>query len=552
MGLAGDPWMSVAARRWLRGAVVAGVLVAAMVALALWSTPPSWLAGPQRLAAAALRWTHEHLLTVGGVGLVVGILGLIVPFLVSRSERQGATVERRRVRDRQIMLARVRYRWINGLLDRSLAKETRIRLGLTRRPDSIIGQPSMIRHRKDQAELLPADTSITEMFDELGGGLLILGRPGSGKTTALLEFACHLLDRAEADERQPMPVVFNLSSWAARRPSLGEWLVDELATSYGVPRRIARQWVDANEVLPLLDGLDEVAQQHRTSCVEAINTFCRGHGLVRFVVCSRTGDYTELTALLLVEEAVEQQPLSEQQIRDYLAEAGGGLADVQAALESDETLWELLSCPLVLNIAALTYQDQPADELRTPGSPAQRLERLFTAYTERMLTHRPGRYTPARMCRWLGWLARSMRQRDQSEFHLDRLTSDWLPAKAHRSLAAVIPAIVGGSAIGLVFGLAGGLVPGLADGLFFGLFFGLFIGLLGRLGPGWREGVIFGLVGALIFGLVYGPVFGLASGLVGGLRRGGLAFGLLFGFAAGFARCSTPTATAKPSRQWTR
>jgi predicted NACHT family NTPase len=55
------------------------------------------------------------------------------------------------------------------------------------------------------------------VFDRLGGGLLILGAPGSGKTTALLELARHLLDKAEADEHQPIPVVFNLVSWAAHR-----------------------------------------------------------------------------------------------------------------------------------------------------------------------------------------------------------------------------------------------------------------------------------------------------------------------------------------------
>jgi predicted NACHT family NTPase len=48
------------------------------------------------------------------------------------------------------------------------------------------------------------------VFDDMGGELLILGAPGSGKTTTLLELAGELLARAEAEDGQPIPVVFNL------------------------------------------------------------------------------------------------------------------------------------------------------------------------------------------------------------------------------------------------------------------------------------------------------------------------------------------------------
>ena len=111
------------------------------------------------------------------------------------------------------------------------------------------------------------------IFDELGQALLILGAPGAGKTTLLLELTRDLLDRAEQDASYPMPVVFHLSSWAVRRRPLADWLVDELAERYYVPRKLAQAWIDAEQVLPLLDGLDEVAPEHRAACVEAINTF---------------------------------------------------------------------------------------------------------------------------------------------------------------------------------------------------------------------------------------------------------------------------------------
>ena len=70
---------------------------------------------------------------------------------------------------------------------------------------------------------------IVKVFDKVGGGLLILGAPGAGKTTVLLQLCEQLLDRAERDLDQPMPVVANLDSWAGQRLPLDVWLVEELA-----------------------------------------------------------------------------------------------------------------------------------------------------------------------------------------------------------------------------------------------------------------------------------------------------------------------------------
>jgi predicted NACHT family NTPase len=81
------------------------------------------------------------------------------------------------------------------------------------------------------------------VFDDAGEALLILGAPGSGKTTLLLELTRELLDRAERDDADPIPVVFNLSSWSVRRPPLKDWLVNELASAYVVPFRVGREWV---------------------------------------------------------------------------------------------------------------------------------------------------------------------------------------------------------------------------------------------------------------------------------------------------------------------
>ena len=104
------------------------------------------------------------------------------------------------------------------------------------------------------------------------GLLLILGEPGSGKSTTLLYLARILLDRAGRDIKERVPVVLNLSSWKKNQPLQG-WVSGELSEKYRVPRKIARVWLQNNYLLLLLDGLDEVETVTQPDCVAAINEF---------------------------------------------------------------------------------------------------------------------------------------------------------------------------------------------------------------------------------------------------------------------------------------
>src|SRR5207249_1846979 len=130
---------------------------------------------------------------------------------------------------------------------------------------------------------------------------LILGEPGAGKTTLLLHLARALLDRAEANKHSPMPVVFHLSSWARHRQPLAQWLVGELENKYQVPWQVGRQWIEEGQILPLLDGLDEVAKEARGSCAQAITTYCSQYSIQKgtsLVVCCRSEEYQALPLLL--------------------------------------------------------------------------------------------------------------------------------------------------------------------------------------------------------------------------------------------------------------
>src|SRR5215467_4279639 len=119
------------------------------------------------------------------------------------------------------LLQRVRSFWITGVLEQSLYSEALLTLGFQVQPDAIANPWSLIIQESEHVSTpLPAGTRITEVYDEAGGELLILGEPGAGKTTVLLELARELLNRAEQEQTHPMPVVFNLSSWRRKRHPL--------------------------------------------------------------------------------------------------------------------------------------------------------------------------------------------------------------------------------------------------------------------------------------------------------------------------------------------
>jgi flagellar biosynthesis GTPase FlhF len=146
-------------------------------------------------------------------------------------------------RNRRAMLAKVKTIWIDGLLEQSLAKELWVALNLTEQPDAVnLPLNALVQELKRPARPLPPATPIIEVFDQMGGALLILGVPGAGKTTLLLELARDLITRAEQDESHPIPVVFNLSSWAEKRQSLKEWFVEELNQRYDAPRKVADRY----------------------------------------------------------------------------------------------------------------------------------------------------------------------------------------------------------------------------------------------------------------------------------------------------------------------
>jgi transcriptional regulator with XRE-family HTH domain/DNA polymerase III delta prime subunit len=337
--------------------------------------------------------------------------------------------------NREKMLRKMHAFWIDGVLEQSLRATGPIPLELKEQYDAVTDPWALTLQRAEALSFpLPSYIHIGQTYDEANGELLILGEPGSGKTTLLLELARILLERATQKGTHPIPLVFNLASWAIKRQSLSNWLIEELRSKYQVPRKLAQNWVQMEQILPLLDGLDEVIASARSACIEAINAYRREHGLQPMVICSRVSDYFMQSSRLLLRRAVTVQHLSIATVEEYLVHAGDELAALHRTLQEDPTLLELATSPLLLNILALTYQNRTVHTLAEPHSLERCRNEVFANYVEHMLTRRKGYYTAERTLHWLSWLARQQVQKQQTEFYLEKYALVRPNEGIHRSM----------------------------------------------------------------------------------------------------------------------
>ena len=233
---------------------------------------------------------------------------------------------------------------------------------------------------------LDAETRIVDVFDDSKLELLILGEPGAGKTTMMLELAEDLLKRAKADNTQPIPVLFDLSTWKNPQQSIFDWLVHELESKYRIPQASAQRWLKENQLLPLLDGLDEVAPQHQQACAVALNTWLTDDIEQKpwgVLICCRREEYQQVVQQpLSLWGAIYLQALTIEQIEDYFTQLG--LLDVWETVQQDEELQKLLTKPLFLSMFGLvqTQGKFSLDDWRSRTTSELKIEYLFDTYWE--------------------------------------------------------------------------------------------------------------------------------------------------------------------------
>ncbi len=349
-----------------------------------------------------------------------------------------------------------------------------VRWAVTARAEAMMPSWAAIRGARDAR---PVDMdgryeAVASVFRSAGcpGRLAIVGGPGAGKSVLILRLALDLLDRAVEAPDDPVPVLLPIAGWDPHRAALGDWLTERLAADYrelrqptraadGSIRSVAEELVRSGRILPLLDGLDELAAGSRASALDAVADYLgTGRSLV---LTSRTEEYEAATAEigpLAGTPVVELLPLDPADVTAYLSDGGPAPRRWDRVFEHlrqhpDGPLATVLTTPLMVWLAMVVYQHRvadPDDLLAVAAAAADRaaierhlLGRLVPA-AYRCATSRYPRRSPHhtdRANRWLAHLAQHLtihRTHDIAWWRLYRAAGrGWLALLTGLATAAV-------------------------------------------------------------------------------------------------------------------
>lgn len=274
------------------------------------------------------------------------------------------------------------------------------------------------------------DTPIIDIFkhSKVKEKLLILGAPGAGKTTTLLELARELIILAMNNENERIPILLDISTWSQKQP-IDKWINTELNNKYNIDSEICKRLLDEHRILPLLDGLDKLEQPQQNNFIQKINKSLENPHLLRnLVVCSRSETYKKCSLKLNLKE-LYLLPLDEQQIQDHLRDTNR--LKLWQRIKSDFILKQLATSPFILTIMVVTYEESMIPRTNHILSILRRefyLECLFDDYIQYNLKDNDSniQYSPRKAKWFLKVLAEQMQVENKTEFIIEKMQPTWL------------------------------------------------------------------------------------------------------------------------------
>jgi DNA replication protein DnaC len=416
---------------------------------------------------------------------------------------------------------------------------------------------------------------LAEYYKDAHGRLLVVGVPGAGKTTLLLQLELELLEK----ETTRIPVILNLARWSSEFPTLEDWIQEILPSEMGltINKKVAGDLIAQNRLILLLDGLDEVKEEDRRVCLEAIGAYGEDRSRY-FIISSRIEEYKVTEKDASVNSQVEVGILTYRQLIEQLekTERNEGSKRLLAALKEDVILREIAEIPFYFNTLQLLFaRGKYLHELNFSGLDTngrkKEIERSFVF--EMFQKANIKGYDAQSITKYLGFFASRLKREKLIDFELVNLKYNWCKLSVWELIKSnFLKGLISGFFIALTLSLILYLVFVFFLILYLGLFVALnyiflvsLVSLVFIIGNCLLLGFVFGLlfVFSLIFneelelyptiqtwenikfrwnrikfsgslnlvillGLFYGFGFGFHENLIEGLIFGPV-FGLLFG-----------------------
>lgn len=399
-------------------------------------------------------------------GVIAGIVTLIVA-LVPWASKSPELVTTDHITDTLGRLASaVRIQWreeaeIRGLLHPIplLIEWSTADASLTDRTSRVMDHlsPSGLAEHHDQNLLTGKLPEISSTFRSIPSQrLMVIGEPGAGKTIVALMLTLELLQQRRPSE--PVPILFPIGSWNPLIQHLHAWMASWLEETYVWLRApgpvagvtLALWLVQTCQILPVLDGLDEMPDNLRPEAIRSLNRTLSTSPLTGqdpLVLTCRTREYIQIIepdpsaspsgrdipALPLAGATViELYPLRVDDITRYLLAATPEFIahkwDAVIAVLREEPggqLAQALSTPLMTAMARDTFglTDHDPNVLLAPNLVGREmiedflLKRLIPSlYPDTPLAPGNARWDTAKVGTWFRFLARCLQHRATRNF----------------------------------------------------------------------------------------------------------------------------------------
>lgn len=223
--------------------------------------------------------------------------------------------------------------------------------------------------KRDQKEVIFTLEKALNDFNKL----VVLGDPGSGKSTILKHLAYNICSNRpiESQFSDLVPVIIKGSEFAkyvsSTSKNLSEYIIDQIDKKFEL---LFTQKLENNQLLVLVDGIDEINITNlRHTVVNRINAFIAQYPEIKIIVSSRIVGYKE-TRLNGYFNHLEVMKFGEEQIKQfitnwYLSVVSSSDNDVQNAKQTSKELFNsirqnksvlnMASNPLLVTIITLIH-----------------------------------------------------------------------------------------------------------------------------------------------------------------------------------------------------
>ncbi|MEM7798698.1 MAG: hypothetical protein AAF633_05885 [Chloroflexota bacterium] len=350
--------------------------------------------------------------------------------------------------------------------------------------------------------------------------IVVSGGVSGDRTLVLLDLLFEMIQRAKTNTNSPIPLYFNLSSWARKPMPLVDWLVEEGLLHYQISRYF--MWdplIAGDQIALILDGFDEIDPVWQDAAATALKQFQQSL-YIPFVVASKS--------------------------------FAGSLLEAQLPLSHTLTLQNRLPTAVFSDAAAEADQSKPLET----DSVSNFIQLVKENHVSRFAIEQvqPDWLNPEQtslFCRILLWLTGGLRAPIMLPDEISFYKTNFRPFAVE---------VLRGIGIGMMIGLIMSLFVGFNQGLTLGLVCGLAVGYLfgfeklikiDRVHPDdrpnrgiWgaaRNSIKGGIVLSILLGLTGGALTGLVTAFAGvedimGPQGMGVLIGGLLGLVAGLIR----------------